>query len=63
MKGRIRVKKASGITDLNGKDEGVGDWIIISSPDDLFKYDVDMNFDQLNCQLLNFNVEVSYEEV
>jgi len=39
------------------KDEGVSPWITVSSPDDLFKYDVDGNFNELGYQSLLFNVE------
>ena len=40
MNGRIRMKEASGRVDKEGKDNGVGDWISVSSPDDLFKHGV-----------------------
>ena len=34
------MKKASGRIDKEGKDNGVGDWISVASPDDLFKHEL-----------------------
>ena len=49
MNGRFRMKKASGRIDKEGKDNGVGDWISVASPDDLFKHGVnDFDFGKLN---------------
>ena len=35
------MKKASGCVDKEGKNNGIGDWISISSDDDLFKRGID----------------------
>ena len=32
----------------NKKDEGIGDWITISTPDDLLKHNNDVEFQKLN---------------
>ena len=45
--GRIRMKRSAreqGVMTDGGKDEGTGNWIVISSPDDLFRHDVDVDF-------------------
>ena len=43
--------------DLNNddKDEGIGDWIIITNPDDLFKHDVYIDFKKLDYVPLKIN--------
>ena len=63
MNGRIRMKKASGRIDKEGKDNGVGDWISVASPDDLFKHGVnDFDFGKLNYYPLLFNDENDSDE-
>ena len=63
MDGRIRVKKASRLVDKEGKDIGVGDWISVSSPDDLFKPEVhDIEFGKLNYYPLLLNDENDSDE-
>ena len=34
------------------KDEGVGEWITMTSPEDLFKLNIDVNFQLLDHKLL-----------
>ena len=43
----------------SSKDEGFGDWIVISSPDDLFRYDINFDFAKFNYMPLMFNVSVT----
>ena len=38
----------------NKKDEEIGDWITISTPDDLFKHNIDVDFQKPNYLLLPF---------
>ena len=40
---------------VNEKDLGTGPWLVVSTPDDLFKHSVDINFSKLNYQPLLFN--------
>ena len=47
INGRIKIKKSAkyeGKIGNNEKDEGIGDWITISTPDDLFKHNIDVDF-------------------
>jgi len=39
------------------KDEGTGDWLYVSLPDDLFKHGIDINFKLLEYQPLLINCE------
>ena len=39
----------------NVKDERIGDWITISTADDLFKHNIDVDFYKLNYLPLLFN--------
>ena len=58
INGRIRMKKSAkyeGKIGNNEKDEGIGDWITISTPDDLFKHNIDVDFQKLNYLPLLFN--------
>ena len=43
----------------DAKDEGVGEWLMVSSPDDLFKLDIDVNFRLLDYKplLINENID------
>ena len=43
----------------SSKDEGFGDWMVISSPDDLFRYDIDVDSTKFNYKPLMFNVSVT----
>ena len=60
VNGKIRMKqsawKAGTITN-NKSDTGMGNWLAIDSPDDLFKYGMNIHFDKLNYTLLKFNIE------
>ena len=38
------------------KDKGVVDWIIIASPDELFKYNINVDFEKLDFKSLLVNV-------
>ena len=50
--GKIRMKKSAqkaGLPlDKNGNDQGTGKWLTITSVDDLFKINVDVDFEKLN---------------
>ena len=52
------MKKSAGKNgDLNNddKDEGIGDWITITSPDDFFKHDINIDFKKLDYVPLKIN--------
>ena len=49
------AKKARKSLGENDKDEGTGNWLTITSPDDLFKHNVDVDFEELNYQPLLIN--------
>ena len=52
------MKKSAQINvDLNNddKDEGIGDWITITSLDDLFKHDTNIDFKKLDYEPLKIN--------
>ena len=64
--GRIRMKRSSreqGVLTNGGKDEGTGNWIVISSPDDLFRLDVDVDFAKLNYKPLLINRDDHYDSL
>ena len=42
------------LTDGN-KDEGTGNWIVISSPEDLFRVDIDVDFAKLDNEPILMN--------
>ena len=45
-----------------GKDEGIGNWIVISSPDNLFKHHIDVDFAKLDYRPLLVNIESESED-
>jgi len=49
------AKKAGKPLGENNKDEGYGDWITISSPENLFRLKIDVNIWALGYQLLLIN--------
>ena len=57
--GKIRAKKSAKemgkLPDNYEKDEGVGNWITFTSPEDFFKHDIDIKFDKLGYKPLLFN--------
>ena len=57
--GKIRMKKSAqkaGLPlDKNGNDQGTGKWLTITSVDDLFKINVDVDFEKLNYLPLKYN--------
>ena len=57
MNGRIRMKRSAlkvGIELKPGEqDQGVGKWLYVSSPDDLFRHNMDIDFAKLNYQPLS----------
>ena len=65
INGKIRFKKSAvkeGLPlDENGKDPGTGNWLTVTSPDDLFKVGVDIDFTKFSYPPLNYNVEVDKE--
>ena len=52
INGAIRMKKSANKNgfplDENGKDQGTGNWLYVKSPDDLFRYDENIDFSKLN---------------
>ena len=44
-----------GILTDGSKDEGTGNWIVISSPEDLFRLDIDVDFDKLDYKPMLMN--------
>ena len=62
INGKIRMKRSAreaGTITNNERDTGTGNWLTIDSPDDLFKYGMDIDFDKLNYTPLKFNIECS----
>ena len=58
--GNIRMKKSAkkaGLIDDNEKDFGTGSWLVVSSPDDLFQFDIDVKFSKLNYKPLLYNCD------
>ena len=61
INGSIRMKKSAKQAGIalqeNEKDQGVGKWLYITSPDDLFKHNIGIDFVKLNYKplLLNHN--------
>ena len=56
--GKIRMKKSArknGDLNIDDKDEGIGDWITITSPDDLFQHDINIDFKKLYYVPLKIN--------
>ena len=47
--------KKKGLIGVNEKDLETGPWLVVSTPDDLFKHNVDIKFSKLNYQPLLFN--------
>ena len=62
INGKIRMKQsareAGTITNIE-RDTGTGNWLTIDSPDDLFKYGMNIDFDKLDYTPLKFNIECS----
>ena len=58
MNGKIRMKKSARKAGkiIDGEDEGIGSWLYVNSPDDLFKDDIDIDFEKLGHTPLNFNL-------
>ena len=48
--------------DKNGKDQGTGKWLTVSSIDDLFKYNVDIDFEKLNYLPLKYNNNLATDQ-
>ena len=62
INGKIRMKRSAreaGTITNNERDTGTGNWLTIDSPDDLFKYGMNIDFDKLNYTPLKFNIECS----
>ena len=38
------------------QDKGIGNWLIVTSPDDLFKLNIDVHFKKRNYNIFNFNI-------
>ena len=63
--GNIRMKRSAkkqGLIEEGEKDQGTGVWLTVSSPDDLFNYDVDINFKTFNYKPLLFNCDSLNED-
>ena len=54
--------KCEGKIGNNEKDEEIGDWITISIPDDLFKHNIDVDFQKQNYLPLLFNDDTNCKE-
>ena len=52
-----RSAKKLGLIEEGKKDQGTGVWLTMSSLDDLFNYDIDINFKTLNYKPLLFNCD------
>ena len=55
----IRAKRSAlkhGKLNDGKKDEGIGDWLIINSTDDLFKFNIDLDFKKLGYKPLMINI-------
>ena len=48
--------------DKNCKDQGTVKWLTVSSIDDLFKYNVDFNFEKLNYLPLKYNNNLATDQ-
>ena len=62
INGKMRMKQSAreaGTITNNESDTGTGNWLTIDSPDDLFKYGMNIYFDKLNYTPLKFNTECS----
>ena len=61
IKGKIRFKKSAmkeGLPpDENGRDPGVGNWIMVTSPDDFFRAGVKVDFTKINFEPLRYLVD------
>ena len=57
-----RSAKKQGLIEESEKDQGIGAWLTVSSPDDLFNYDVDINFKTLNYKPLLSNCDFLNED-
>ena len=60
--GRIRMKKSAlkqGVLTDGSEDEGTGNWIVILSPEDLFRLDINVDFVKLDYKPMLIN-EVSH---
>ena len=62
--GNILMKKSANYSKAQHsksteKVEGMGDWLVVSTPDDLFKLDIDVDFTKLNYKPLLFNLDLN----
>ena len=60
VNGKIRIKQSAreaGTITNNESDTDTGNWLTIDSPDDLFKYGMNIDFDKLYYTPLKFNIE------
>ena len=59
INGKIRMKKSvkeDGVILKDGEvDKGTGNWIVVTSPEDMFKHHIDVNFEKLNYHPLLIN--------
>ena len=63
--GRIRMKRSAKIYGDIGddeKDEGIGEWIYITSPEDLFQLNIDVDLEKLDYKPLFVNVDRSDDD-
>ena len=64
--GRIRMKRSAreqGVLTNGNKHEGTGNWIVISSPDDFFPHDIDVEFAKLDYKPMLINECNHYDAV
>ena len=57
-----RSAKKQGLIEEGEKDQDTGVWLTVSCSDDLFNYDVDINFKTLNYKPLLFNCDSLNED-
>ena len=58
-----RSAREQGVLTNGNKHEGTGNWIVISSPDDFFPHDIDVEFAKLDYKLMLINECNHYDAV
>ena len=57
-----RLAKKQGLIEKGEKDQGTSMWLTVSSPDNLFNCDIDINFKNFNYKPLLFNCDSLNED-
>ena len=62
MNNRIHMKRLAVKAGMKLKPgervQGIGKWLYVSSPNNLFRHNIDIDFAKLNYQPLSFNLEM-----